>query len=506
MRTLTVAAVLLLAGCPASGLWDETGLLPRDADLEPPRVLSISLGALDAAAPPRGISRLPVIEATLSEPLDPTTLDSEAVLLYGAEDERVSVDVALDGVSLTVEPSDPLAPRTEHHLVLAGTLRDLHGAPLSGVDGQAGPFEYAFVTGDEESGPPRASLLAPPEGATEVPRNVAEVIVGFTEPVFGRVRLGPFGGSCDGTPLCVIPISEPLEPVREYSVDASETRDAEGLAGRGAPGFMTGRELDAVPPVLGPTACSPAERPLGPACASVRDVSVAVRLRTDELAVAFLEVGDGRRVVAGQAGTDHRVVVTDLRADAEVELTVGATDAAGNVARAAAEVLRTLPLLARIVVTEVYADAAGPEPAQEFVEIANLGAADVLLEGFTIADAGGPGRAIGPGAVLGPGQYGLVVADRFDPASALDPPVAPGAPLFRVGSSIGTNGLLNAGEAVVLLDAAGHELSRCPAFLAPRSGVSVQRIAPDADEGAPASWVEDPEIGATAGAENSVGR
>ena len=34
------------------------------------------------------------------------------------------------------------------------------------------------------------------------------------------------------------------------------------------------------------------------------------------------------------------------------------------------------------------------------------------------------------------------------------PPLAPGTPLFRVGSSLGTNGLLNAGEVVALPAAA----------------------------------------------------
>lgn len=504
MRCPILAATLLVAGCPDLDLSHETLLVPRDPDLEPPRVVSISLGALDARSPPRGISRLPVIEVAVSEPLDPTTVDGEAVLLQGADGEPVPVDVGVDGLVIRVEPPEALAPRTEHHLVLAGTVRDLHGAPLAGAGGQAGPFEYTFVTGDESSGPPRVVLVTPPEGAVEVPRNVAEIVLSFTEPVFGRVRLGPHVGACEGSDRCVIAIAAPLEPVREYSVDASETRDAEGLAARGSPGFMTGRELDAVPPDLGPTACSPSEVALGPACASVRDVSLVVRLRTDELAIAFAEIG-GRRGEGVEAGTEHRVVVQDLPPDTDLPITVGATDAAGNVTRAEALVVRTLPRLAPIVVTEVYADAAGAEPAQEFVEIVNVGSADVDLEGFTIADAGGPGRAIGPGALLGPGQYGLVVADRFDPASALDPLVAPGAPLFRVGSSLGTNGLLNAGEAVTLLDPAGHELSRCPAFLAPRAGVSVQRLAPDADEGAPASWAEDPEVGATAGAANSVG-
>jgi hypothetical protein len=416
----------------------------------------------------------------------------------------VAIDVAIDGTAVHIEPPEPLAPRTEHRLVLAGTLRDLHGAPLAGGDGQAGPFEYSFTTGDESAGPPRAALVAPPEGATDVPRNIAEIVVAFTEPVFGHVRLGSFSGACEGTERCTIPITHPLEPVREYSLDASEARDAEGLAARGAPGFMTGRELDAAPPELGPTTCTPSEVAIGVACASVRDVRAAVRLRTGELAIAFVELG-ARRVDATELGIETRVVVDALPAGSDVEVTIGAEDPAGNVARAPLVILRTLPPLAPLVVTEVYADAAGPEPAQEFVEIYNAAGADVSLEGFTIADAGGPGRAIAAGATLGPRQYGLVVADRFDPASALDPTVAPGTPLFRVGASLGTNGLLNAGEPVMLLDAAGHELSRCPPFLAPRSGVSVQRLSPDADEGVPESWGEDAEAGATPGAASSTG-
>ena len=501
---LALAATIVLAACPDTTLWDESTLVPRDPDLEPPRVVSISLGPLDAPSAPRGVSLSPVIEVMLSEPLDPATLDGDAVVLRGAEGARIEADVTQDGAALRIEPAAALAPRTEHQLVLSGTLRDLHGAPLSDEHGQAAPFEFAFVTGDETAGPPRVDLISPAEGATEVPRNLAEIVVGFSEPVFGRVRLESWTGACDGADRCAIAIPAPLEPDRDYTIDASEARDVEGLSAIGAPTFRTGSTLDESPPRLGPTPCTPVEVVLGPACATVRDVSVRLRVVTDEPALAFVQAGD-RRVDGGAVSTSHRLVLSGLAAQTEVTVAIGATDGAGNVALADGLTVQTLPPLAPLVVTEVYADAAGPEPAQEFVEILNVGRVDVALEGFIAADGGGPGRPIAAGSVLGPGQYGLVVSDRFDPASPLDPPVAPAAPLFRVGSSLGTNGLLNAGEPVMLVDPAGHELSRYPALHAPRSGVSVQRVAPDADEAEPDSWREDADVGTTAGAPNSVG-
>jgi hypothetical protein len=321
--------------------------------------------------------------------------------------------------------------------------------------------------------------------------------------VTGDLHVGGHRARCDGQSRCVIPIRQPLEPDRRYEVDPSGLRDREGLAPRGRPSFRTGRSLDDRPPELGPTACAATEVVLGPGCAAVRDVSVTIRLHTDEPATAFVE-GDGARVAGDEAAEDHRLRLEGLEPDRAVTLAIGATDAAGNEACARGLELRTLPALLPVVVTEVYADAAGPEPAQEFVEVLNVGTRDVSLDGLVVVDGGGPGDPVAAGATLAAGRYGLLVSDRFDATSAADPRLAPGTPLFRVGASLGTNGLLNAGEPVAIVDADGHELSRWPAFSAPRSGVSIQRVSPEADEGDPASWREDAEVGATPGAPSST--
>ncbi|MBI2894348.1 MAG: Ig-like domain-containing protein [Deltaproteobacteria bacterium] len=503
---LRVLVLGLCCGCPDTDLWDETDARQRAADLEPPRVVAISLGPVDASEPPRGISVLPTIDVTMSEPLDVATVTPAAIRLTAAAEKgaEAALDVVVSGEALAVTSRERLAPFAEHVLVLAGTLRDLHGAPLADARGVAGPFQYAFVTGDGTTGPPTARLVSPEDGAAEVARNLDAIVVSFDEPVWGTVRARELSAPCQGALTCTIVPDGPLEPTTRYGIDLAGVADADGLAALGADvelDFTTAATLDEEPPAIAPSACASNETATGPVCASTRDVSIALRFATSEAAGVWARAGDS---VAEdpRASMEHRVLLEGLEPETTYEIEIGARDPAGNeAATVRVELLTTRPL-APVVITEVYADPAGPEPAQEFVEIHNRGSGAVDLEGFVLADGGGPGAAIGAGQSLAAGGWALLVSDRFDPASRLDPPVAPSALLVRVAGSLGTNGLLNAGEPVVLLDTAGAELSRYPNFLAPRAGVSIARASPESDEEDPASWAYDPNGSATPGAPN----
>src|SRR5262249_25447443 len=127
---------------------------------------------------------------------------------------------------------------------------------------------------------------------------------------------------------------------------------------------------------------------------------------------------------------------------------VRATDRAGNLAESAAVAARVPATLLPIAITEIRANAAGPEPAQEFVEIRNLGAEPLDVGGLAIEDA--KGMDVLPAAVLEAGAYALIVPSGFDPSAPEDVPPRDGTTLVRVDSRLGADGLTNSGEVVRL--------------------------------------------------------
>ena len=78
----------------------------------------------------------------------------------------------------------------------------------------------------------------------------------------------------------------------------------------------------------------------------------------------------------------------------------------------------------------MLANAAGPEPAQEYVELRNLGGDAVSLAGLRLEDAKGGDDL--PAETLAPGGYALVVPSGYDPAQGQDPAPRAGT-LLRAG-------------------------------------------------------------------------
>lgn len=139
----------------------------------------------------------------------------------------------------------------------------------------------------------------------------------------------------------------------------------------------------------------------------------------------------------------------------------------------------TLMARARPVLNEVLADALGPEPQSEWIELVNDGSLALDLSGYQLQDGGGLTAL--PSALIGPQEYALLVRDDFAP-NASDVPPAPGVQLIRV-PTLGKSGLSNGGERLALLDSAGQECSVVPALPA-KPGQSLARRHPwslDAD-------------------------
>lgn len=371
---------------------------------------------------------------------------------------------------LVVTPRRALTPHARHSLLLV--LRDRSGAPLVDEDGVAGVWRRDFVTADEGSAGPEARLVAPPSGATGVPPNLVRVATEFARPVValagdeltlaaadgGVVRLvdpEPCPGWVPG--LCLRwRLAAQVLPDMSYRPGGGTLRD---LLGRPAvpPAALTWFQAAADPDLVAPSLADASLRALGPC--------VYASFTADEPVEARLTVGgavDVATTVAGPVRLALRLTAAQL--GATVAATLRVEDLAGNFAERALEAVPgDSPDLPPLGLAEVLANPRGAEPAQEFVELADLRGdgeprawsglrltdlpVDALL--LALADGETPGDPL-PNFSTRPGERVLVVAAAYDPADGADPPPTPGTALLRVDASIAAGGLKNAGEPLVL--------------------------------------------------------
>ena len=242
-------------------------------------------------------------------------------------------------------------------------------------------------------------------------------------------------------------------------------------------------------------ACEEGEVPFGPGCATVMDDRV--RIRTPEAPV-FWAVSAPGIDFARTTKDSETFTVRGLAPSTDSKLTVEIVGLEGAFSGYSRTVHTSAPT-SHVVITEVYADAIGPEPASEWVEIQNDGLAPATLDGLILRDIGGDTAL--PAETLAPQQIALVVGDDFVGDGEYDVPPAPGTLLLRV-PRVGKNGLGNQGEPLKLVDAAGTVVSAFPASPKPKSGQSVARVSLDAEDGDASSFrLSDPP---TPGAPNGL--
>jgi hypothetical protein len=312
------------------------------------------------------------------------------------------------------------------------------------------------------SGPAGAVLVDPPAGAAAVPLNLASVEVQFPAAItWGSAGLivcdGP-GGPVPVAPPVEVPcaadtsgvcyraeLGGPLPASVSCAVAiAAGAVDAAGVqVGAGAIGaFEDAATPDVTPPVLGDVAVA------------VEGPCLGVSFSTDEPSSGTVVVAAGGVEIdspagAGETRFDLGIPLGSLPPAAAATVTVSATDLAGNTAAGAPFSFQTPAALPPVVITEVLANPAGPEPQQEYVELRNLGDTDVPLDGLRLQDSKGGDDL--PAETLAAGGYGLVVTASYDPAEGSDPAPRAGTLLVRVDTRIGADGLSNAGEAVQLV-------------------------------------------------------
>jgi hypothetical protein len=151
-----------------------------------------------------------------------------------------------------------------------------------------------------------------------------------------------------------------------------------------------------------------------------------------------------------------------------------------------------------LVINEVLADPAGAEANGEWIEILNDSDAAVSLAGVWLEDGGGHVEL--PARELRSREHALLVGPRFQ-ATGVDVPVPKDVTVIVL-SSLGSRGLANTGEPLLLVGAEGV-LSRFPALTA-RSGHSVARADPGAADDDASAFGPHAEPGASPGAPNQL--
>ena len=253
-------------------------------------------------------------------------------------------------------------------------------------------------------------------------------------------------------------------------------------------------ELQALP-ALPPAVCIEPCLALGPGCLCAEDDRAVI---IGPQAPAFWVLDVEGRSVRGETSGDSPLVVTELRASTSYSLNGMVFDLAGRGSEVAAR-FQTGPARVRVVINEVYANAAGPEPEQEWIELTNAGTLSTTLAGYLLEDVGG--ATVLPDVELAPGAYALVVNASYTPEPDYDL-VPPDDAVLIVVDRLGKSGLSNEGEALRLSAPDGQVVSRFPSQRAPDPGVSAARRTPSTDDAADDAFAPHGAPGASPGTAN----
>jgi hypothetical protein len=394
--------------------------------------------------------RDPVTAAWLSDLAHPPLSASRL-----ARVAHFSVLLEAGGATVKMDPLAPLAPLRLHTLLVAPAVTDLADNPLA-RDGAPLPLRLEFATGDAADARPQLQLVSPLDGASDVPTNLSRVVARFSKPVTGVDEAslwleGPSGrlpaqlvvsALCAAQPSATCYELRPrtaLPPLQLARLRVGgAVRDLRGqLVLGGMPSFAVGASPDHKTPQAEEVRVQHA------------DNCLVVRLKSGEPTDAVLRSSWGD-VRSSAGATEHEVwLPTAATAAGTFELRL--SDLAGNEAQPIEGAVEAAA--AAVAITEVLANPAGPEPAQELIELLNISAAPVDLGAWIVDDRDdGVDESVLPSAILLPGQYAVVVGPKFDLASGSDPAPAPGSLLLRLSKPLGGNGLANSGERIVLRD------------------------------------------------------
>lgn len=206
--------------------------------------------------------------------------------------------------------------------------------------------------------------------------------------------------------------------------------------------------------------------------------------------------GDGAPVLSKRVELvrSGEVFLGPLLAERDYELSITSESASPSVFRTR---FISGPDAGRVIINEVLANPAGPEPSSEWVEIKNVGTLTVNLLGMVISD--GSLDVSLPEIQLAPSQFAVLVGASYLPRPEFDA-VPSSSAIPVVLPRLGKAGISNTGEGISLIDRDGRRISSVPPLPA-KAGVSWARKGDFSSDEAN-SFAQQLPVRATPGAEN----
>lgn len=236
---------------------------------------------------------------------------------------------------------------------------------------------------------------------------------------------------------------------------------------------------------------------LGGACAEIADDRILVTPRgEDQLWLLQAPAPAEVSMTSGERG----LLLSGLLPESRVELRASVLSSDGSV-QSLARRITTGSARRHLVLNEVLANPLGDENSSEWIEVWNDSARPAALGDVLLVDSGGSVAL--PAVELEPNELALLVPSTFR-ASGVDVPVPAHVRLVRL-ASLGTRGLANSGESLLLVGPEGV-LSRFPQLAAKAAGHSVARRDANAADDEAAGFGEHGGVGASPGAPNSLAR
>lgn len=195
---------------------------------------------------------------------------------------------------------------------------------------------------------------------------------------------------------------------------------------------------------------------------------------------------DPAGLFSGAVAASARFVVRGLTPSIKATVRITTLDVNGVERRHVATVKTQAPML-HVVLNEVYANPAGSEFAQEWVEVYNDGLSSASLDGLVLRDEDGESAL--PSGELRPGEYALLARNDLNTSNGVDHPIPSGCAILRM-DALGKNGLGNWGEELWLVDADGATVSHFVPPSAAEERESAVRARPDAQDDDPASFTK----------------
>jgi hypothetical protein len=417
--------------------------------------------------------------------------DLQALPLTAAQLSRsVALRQRWDGQRLELEPVTALQPGGTYTFAL----------PRKAAAGQPEPMMVELRVDDSPHAGAALRATFPPAEASAVPRELACAVLSFDGIVRGSAR-GVWLEDERGLAHPAVSKDVPCDEYDTAAFSCIELRPQAPLAAAGRYVLRTGRELtddhgatlselhapfttraqdgqESAPWQGRPCAVDEQALPFG--CALLSDTSMTLQLFHNPGLRVVAQLDDQRLALlpTAAAGTAR---FSELVPEHSYTLQLDTYDASMHNERRTWQ-LQTPAALPTLAITEVRADPNGPEPAQEYVELWNFGAAAVAMGGLLLSDSPAElGVALPDEPRLEPDAHALLVSDAFDAADARDEAPAAGALLVRMGKTVTRAGLANAGEPLYLRTADGQRISSAPGQPAARAGQCLVRTRVDAD-------------------------